>query len=364
MKKVTIGIPAYKAHDHICNALASIQIQTFKDIKVVIATDLPEEDYSFVKDRFPDLDITILPCKENTGPGLARQRALDACQTDWITFIDADDVLMSPLAIEDLYRGCVADDSIIECQGAFYEELMEPQDGVRIILHNEPTQPWVFGRMYNVQFLRDHNIRFSDLRAMEDGEFNWKIRLTIADTDKAINQIDKPIYFWRTGSEHSITRVKMKDSDIPQYTFDLGQLGTVEAAIRAINFIKETDPDKPILKDFILDIMLGLYFSFEECRERAPRFEGINFWNMQRFYYEEYKAIETSIPAQKLKDAYSTKNISRGRNMIGVIPHYGFRALMDILSSTEYGGEEDLKKIEDMLPQEAIDNRKKTGVIG
>ena len=71
-KWLTVGIPAYKAEKHICDCLASIQIQTIaSEVSVIIAKDNPTDDYEFVKDRFPDLDITILDCEENGGPGLA-----------------------------------------------------------------------------------------------------------------------------------------------------------------------------------------------------------------------------------------------------------------------------------------------------
>ena len=176
-KLLTIGIPAYKAETHISDALSSVQIQSFKNkVSVIIASDNPEDDYSFVTERYPELDITILDCKKNTGPGLARQRALDACRTPWITFIDADDVFINPVALEKLITSI--EPNCIEVQGPFYQEVDEPNpQNIRMMPRNDFTHPWVFGRMYNVQFLRDNDIKFSALRAMEDGEFNAKIRM-------------------------------------------------------------------------------------------------------------------------------------------------------------------------------------------
>jgi glycosyltransferase involved in cell wall biosynthesis len=82
-KLITVGIPAFKATEHICDCLSSIQIQTIRDeVAVIIAKDNPSDNYDFVKKRFPQLDITILECKENTGPGLARQRCADAAKTE------------------------------------------------------------------------------------------------------------------------------------------------------------------------------------------------------------------------------------------------------------------------------------------
>lgn len=359
--KVTIGIPAYKAQDHICDALASIQIQTFKDIEVIIATDLQGEDYNFVLDRFPDLDITILPCEKNTGPGLARQRALDACNTEWITFMDADDVFISPMAIEDLLTGATAAENIIECQGAFYEELMEPVENQKLLLRDEATQPWVFARLYNVKFLRDNHIEFSDLRAMEDAEFNWKIRMAIGGKDLFINKIDKPIYFWRKGSEHSITRVLLEGTNIPQYTYDLAVYGTAKAAGRAIEYANKYNPANKEIRLFALDIMLSLYFTLMECEARGA---GI-FWDQVMFisakYYQDiFSKYEYS--DDEIKTAYSVKNASKANKLLGVMPHITFYSFLNAISK-EHTGHDDWDFIRKQLPKSVIENDKRTGVL-
>ena len=126
MKKITIGIPAYKAKNTINKLLSSLLMQSIsEDISVIIANDYPADNgkYSYLKKLYPELDISILDCIKNTGPGLARQRALDACQTEWITFIDADDILFSPFALEELYNNITP--NCIEVQGAFLQEVEE-----------------------------------------------------------------------------------------------------------------------------------------------------------------------------------------------------------------------------------------------
>lgn len=167
MKTITVGIPAYKAESHICDCLASIQIQTVKnDISVIIAKDNPDDDYEFVKERYPDLDIRILECEKNTGAGLARQRCIDACETDWITLIDADDVFIHPMSIEALFNAI--NTNCIEVQGPFFQEVEKNPRNIRMAPRNDVGHPWVFGRLYNVDFLKKNEIHFSELRAMED----------------------------------------------------------------------------------------------------------------------------------------------------------------------------------------------------
>lgn len=362
MKKLSVGIPAYKATKHISDCLASIQIQTIRDeVSVIIASDNPKDDYKFLLDRFSDLDITILPCKENTGAGLARQRCLDACKTDWITFIDADDVFFSPFALEQLIKG--VNQNVIEVQGAFLQEVSEdnPQ-GIRGVPRNDVGHPWVFGRLYNVQFLKANEIKFSELRAMEDGEFNWKIRMTIEGTPLLINVIGDVVYLWRTGSEHSITRAGIDEDGIPQYNFDLCQLGATIASIRAAKFCKEKNPFNGGIDRFVTEMMIGQYFTYVECCKKKKIFAEQNFFNAKRFYHECFSEIENRISEKIMSDIYTFQRAAHGQDLLGIIPEISFYEFMEKVKTDEYGAEEELKKIRSKLPKQVIKNDIKTGV--
>lgn len=362
-KRITIGIPAYKAQKHICDCLASIQMQSIKEaISVIIAKDYPDDEYEFLKKRYPELDITILNCDKNTGPGLARQRALEACKTDWITFVDADDVFMSPLSIENLENNITPD--CIEVQGPFFQEIKDHPQKIRMGMRNDPGHPWVFGRLYNTKFLSQNEIKFSELRAMEDGEFNWKIRMTIEGSPFKINIIEDPIYFWRIGSEHSITRIGAdEDKDhIPQYNFDLCQWGATVASISAIKFCKSRNPFNGSITRFTTEMMIGQYFTYIECLGRKPVFAEQNLFNAKRFYNEAYKEIESQISEKILKDMYTMQMSYKSRDLIGIIPEITFFDFMEKIKNEPYGGEEEFKAIREKLPKEIIDNDIKSGV--
>lgn len=360
--EITVGIPAYRANDHICDCLSSIQIQTIrKDVKVIIAADDPKDNYDSVKKKYSDLDITILSCDKNTGPGLARQRCLDACKTDWITFIDADDVFYTPMALEALVSG-ISQQDVIEVQGAFLQEVEQNPKGVRAVPRNDIGHPWVFGRLYNRKFLKANEIEFSELRAMEDGEFNWKIRMTIEGAPWKINIIDQPIYLWRIGSEHSITRSGKDEEGIPQYNFDLCQLGATIASIRASKFCKKRNPFNGGVDRFITEMMVGQYFTYVECKKKKPIFADQNFFNAKRFYHECYKDIEDRIYDKVLSDIYTMQRAQHGQDLLGIIPDISFFEFMDKIKTDEYGGEKELQEIRSKYPKEIIENDIKTGV--
>ena len=361
MKDITVGIPAYRAQDHICNALASIKFQTLIDqISIIIAKDDPNDDYEFVKTRYPDLDITILECEKNTGPGLARQRALDACKTSWITFMDADDIFLSPFSLENLYRNI--EPNCIEVCGIFLQEV-DDNPNLRVIRIENINHPWVFGRLYDVQFLRQNNVRFSELRAMEDGEFNTKINLITKGTALFIKQVNAEVYLWKVGSEHSITRIGV-ENNVPQYNFDLCAVGAVQAAIGAVKFAREINPFNGNITKYIVETMINCYFTYIECLGKRPVFAEQCFYNAKLFYHECYKEIESQINKKVLTDLYTSTLPSKSQDLIGIIPEVTLFDFLDAVRNDVFGGEEEFKVIRSRLPEEIIQNDLKTGVLG
>jgi hypothetical protein len=197
---------------------------------------------------------------------------------------------------------------------------------------------------------------------MEDGEFNWKIRMSIEGTPLKINIINDPIYLWRIGSEHSITRIGADDKGIPQYNFDLCQIGATQASIRAIKFCREKNPFNGGITRFATEMMVGHYFTYVECLEKKPEFAEQNLFNAKRFYHEAYKEIEHLISDKTLKDMYTMQYAGHAQSLIGIIPQVSFNDFFDKVKNTEYKGEEELKEIRSKFSQEILDNDKKCGV--
>ena len=363
-KLITVGIPAFKAEKHICDCLSSIQIQSIRDdIAVIIANDNPGDNYDFVKQRFPDLDITILDCKENTGPGLARQRCADAAKSDWITWIDADDVFYDPMALENLRDGITPD--CIEVQGIFCQEIDPNPMKVRMMPRTDEGHPWVFGRLYNLQFLKSNDIKFSKLRAMEDGELNWKVRLSIEGFPVKINKVDKIVYLWRKGSDHSITRIGIEENDgTPLYNWDLCQVGATAASINAIKFSKKKNPFNGSIMKFTVEMMIGQYFTYVQCLEKKPMFAEENLFNAKRFYHSCYKQIEDQIDENILKSMYTMQYAGHSQDMIGIIPQITFFQFLEKIKTEEYRGKEEFDEIRNKLPNWVKELDEKSGVLG
>ena len=292
--------------------------------------------------------------------------------------MDADDVLVNPFALEELYNNITP--NCIEVQGPFFQEveegnlnsaqkmqLIQNGQGIppRSMPRNDIGHPWVFGRLYNVKFLRQQGIKFSKLRAMEDGEFNWKIRMLIEGTGLQINLIDSPIYLWRTGSDHSITRIGIEENDgEPLYNWDLCQVGATAAAINAIKFCQKKNPFNGGVIRFAVEQMIGQYFTYVKCLEKKPMFAKQNLFNAKRFYHSCYKNLEENIDIDILKVMYTSQLAAQSQEMIGIIPEVTFFEFMEKIKNDEYGGKEEFDSIRDEMPSWVKELDLKSGVLG
>jgi hypothetical protein len=106
MPLVSVIVAAYRARDFIAEAVRSAMAQGVAAMEIVVAPDEPQcdGDYSFLESLDPRIRV-LAPVAAASGPGPARNRALDAARGEFIALLDADDLwqpdylsLLLPLA--------------------------------------------------------------------------------------------------------------------------------------------------------------------------------------------------------------------------------------------------------------------------
>lgn len=168
---VDIIIPVFHSRKTLPNVLNSLVSQTYKEFFITIIADGDGEDYSDIVNAYKarGLVIYILTLKENVGPGIARQVAMDADdQSEYFMLCDSDDLLM-PQAVESLLRGIDTDDFDIVTSSFLRHK---PSGN---LLQDAATSAitWCAGKIYRASYLREKNIRFHPyLRLNEDSYFN------------------------------------------------------------------------------------------------------------------------------------------------------------------------------------------------
>ena len=122
MPKVSVIVPMHNSVDFLAETLASIEMQTLKDIEVICvndaSTDATMDVYNlFAKD---DARFTCIDFEKNQGVAAARNTALQHAAGDYVAFMDDDDWYPRDTTLETLYQVASEHDAPI-AGGSFSE---------------------------------------------------------------------------------------------------------------------------------------------------------------------------------------------------------------------------------------------------
>lgn len=197
---LNVVIPIYNSLDILPNCLDSLVCQTKKMFQTTIVQDGDGLDYSeIIKEyRHRGLHINFISLKENVGPGVARQKGVDAMpMCDYVTFLDSDDLFM-PRAVEILYTEAKKAGADVIASPFIIEE----NGGPGIVTEIDKSITWLHGKIYSTRYLKKINLIFPDeYRDNEDAYFN----LVAWNCTPNKGKIDEVTYIWRNNS-NSLTR--------------------------------------------------------------------------------------------------------------------------------------------------------------
>jgi glycosyltransferase involved in cell wall biosynthesis len=90
---ISIIIPAYNVEKYISDTLDCIRRQTKKPDEIIIVDDGSEDSTADIIQNYQTLMSLRLIRKENEGQGIARNQGINEATSDYIYFLDADDLL-------------------------------------------------------------------------------------------------------------------------------------------------------------------------------------------------------------------------------------------------------------------------------
>lgn len=93
---ISVLIPVYNAEKYLARCLDSIIRQSYEEWEIIAVDDGSKDGSYQILRSYADRDMRIIAMtKENEGPGLTRNRALDMASGDYIVFVDSDDYIES-----------------------------------------------------------------------------------------------------------------------------------------------------------------------------------------------------------------------------------------------------------------------------
>lgn len=201
---IDIIIPAYNAHNTIIQTLASVAIQNCKDkCNVYIIDDCSLKNYDEEIELFKDMfNIKQLRTEKNRGAGYAREYGIKNSSSDYIFFLDADDLLYDCFSLEKLYR-VMNESNYNLVAGLFINEgedekstYVTDENGIFGCLH---------GKLYRRSYIEDNDIHFNYTRYSEDNSFNG----IVVNTTSKIKVINDIVYVYKY-NPNSITNDAQK----------------------------------------------------------------------------------------------------------------------------------------------------------
>lgn len=252
MKKVSVIVSAYNAHDSLARCLGSLVNQTLEDIEVVVVNDASKDDTLAIcnrcKEAFPD-KVVVVDSKENLGCGGARSLGLDAATGEFIGMADADDYV-APTMYEKLYAKAMETGADIVDSG-FYSEasdkaLLTVTDDMAGDLNDDKRSRLIVSGGYLVtkifkrELFENPRVRMQkNMAALEDLE----ILIYMILKAKSIAAVKEIFYNY---CDTSGSNTKMRDLDryydavfrSVKGTYDLcHELPTYEGARKAVEFM-------------------------------------------------------------------------------------------------------------------------------
>ena len=177
---VTIAIPVWNVEPYVAAAVESALTQTYPNTQIMIIDDCgTDRSMEIVERKIGEHQakdrVQIIRHPENKGLGEARNTAIYNTDTDYLYFLDSDD-MMQPSAIERLMAVALATNADIATGGTLvYNEDMTtrsvyaemprmtittPHAGIYLTAYAAPrlnTEAW--GKLYKTSLFNDNNIQ-------------------------------------------------------------------------------------------------------------------------------------------------------------------------------------------------------------
>lgn len=170
MPTVSVIVPVYKAIKTLPRCVKSVLEQPFQDLELILVDDGSPDASGALCDSFAIADSRVhVIHKENGGVSSARNAGLEAADSQWVIFLDADD-FFSPFALSLIFDAAKkSPDRLVLWQPAMDESQFAQSASTdasplgleqiaRLQIDNYLPMPW--NKLYNLSLIRKHNLQF------------------------------------------------------------------------------------------------------------------------------------------------------------------------------------------------------------
>ena len=270
---VTLVVPIYNMDDYLPRCVASIQAQTCRDFEVVLVNDGSTDSSGALCDGYAARDPERFRVihKPNGGLSSARNAGIEAARGEFVSFPDPDDWL-EPDYVQSLLETQRKFDADLVCLGHYVDTaegsfpvnghkkpvVVEPPHCQRSLLMGPRFQGFSWNKLYRMDLIRDHGLRFPDrMGTTEDLYFGYQY---LAHCQRVWHDPQKRIYHYYQ-REGSSTRSG----------FSLDKLETMRAYEMILADCAGRDPElAQVVRDEMCTCAVNLLWMHENAQEQDP----------------------------------------------------------------------------------------------
>lgn len=235
---VSIITPTYNSAKYIAETIQSVQNQTYQNWEWIIIDDGSSDTTWELINSLSDSRIKSFKLDENSGPGIARNIAIQQAQGNYIAFLDADDVWKPEKLAKQLQ---FMEEENLPMTFSFYEQMDEEGNS----LHKQITTPlevsynqlfycnWIgnLTGIYSVDFFG--KIPISSIKKRQD----WILWLTLVQKIKTVKPVPESLAFYRVRKDSvSSSKVKLIKYNYAIYR-DFHENHPLKAAFNTVLFL-------------------------------------------------------------------------------------------------------------------------------
>lgn len=205
MPKISVVVPVYNVHEYLESCINSILVQTFSDIQIILVDDGSEDDSGKICDDYKELDKRIIVIhKKNGGVMSARAEGVHRADSEWICFVDADDMI-APDALECMYSYITADVDVVVCESQI-DTYYSAQQYIQLLFKFQQLALW--GKLYRRYLLNDYVLSVpAKFKVGED--FICQLRM-LCGVNRKIRICSEKKYVYNTCNTNSVQRSHKK----------------------------------------------------------------------------------------------------------------------------------------------------------
>ncbi len=277
--RVAIIIPCYNVAEYLDECMQSVADQTYSHLEIVVVNDGSTDETAVMVDRWASTDRRVVAIhQDNAGLGAARNRGVEVTSSDFLFFLDSDDLLPGD-AIERMVTSATRSGSDIVSgvaarfhgdrvwrSGMYRSPFDSDTLGTHIYVQTDLLYDHIAcSKLFRSSFWFKHRLEFPEGVLFEDIELVIRAHCLA----RTVDLLAEPTYLWRVrdGETRSITQDRSKP----------GSTAARFAALRRVDeHLRDTAPshvwDAHAAKTFSLDVPMYARLLLEPVLGYAAEF--------------------------------------------------------------------------------------------